>query len=290
MKKSEWNRRLPLDREGVRILGAALHLRARARERQLAERIERRRASDIGSHHLNGLRWPQSIDRDIDALAKWTRHREVLQEQIEILGITEKEYLRAKTIRAKDFRFRWDNLMEHRTLLGYISDDVPDWALSWDRATPISERWHDTLTEALEALFGSEFDRLEGPEPDDVPYLREPEEFLFHLSVWKLCELERGRGQPQGRRWQDGLDNAASYAWSLRHEAAAQGKPISNEEAIRRALEKFTIIGSQGFAEFRDKASAIVSDAASPGGRTEGAIKAVRKRLREIDKSEDGSG
>ncbi|WP_120500363.1 hypothetical protein [Roseovarius sp. EL26] len=286
MKIKEWNRRTPLDFKGVRLLGAALYLRSHKLHDWTQKQLLEQQEAEKDLANFNELEFPHGVDHWQNECGRGRRTLDELEWRLQVLGASQTDYEKGKSMRAMDFQFRWDLLINHKFLMAYLSDDQPDWAIGWDRETPISERWGDDPAEALQSIFFKEFERVTGPEPEFLPYLREPEEFEFHLAAWKLCEPERGIGQPKGRRWPDGLNNAASYTYSIRRKTMEKGSPITIEKAIERALEEYTIIGSEEFECFPNKTSAIVSDAASEGGRLEGAKKAIRKLLSKWEKEE----
>ena len=66
----------------------------------------------------------------------------------------------------------------------------------------------------------------------------------------------------------------------LKHEA--EGNRLTKAAAIRLALQKYTVIGSQDYDKYPDKDDIIVSDAAGPNGKMGGAEKIVRKELERI--------
>lgn len=283
VKKEEWNRRIPLDVKGVRLLGAALYLRVCRRKSGASRAAEKRKNEAKPTNPFKEIDW---LRRDTEhyerELNRWEKQHRDLAIRLKALNTSKNDYEKAKSLRANDFQYRWDTLRDHRLLVGFITNDQPLFAVNWDRETPICERWGDSLVEALTSIFYAEFERLMGPDPNDLPYLQDHEDFLFYLTVWKLCEPESGRGQPKGRRWPDGTANAVSHAYSLRDDAKRDGKPITTEEAIRRSLESFKVVSPDEFDNCPDKGSVVVSAAG-----IEGAIKSVRKGLFEADKFEE---
>lgn len=287
MKEAEWKRRTPLDLEGVQLLGAALLLNARM-HREREEKIEqKRKEAEQSPEEFNKSQWPYDLEHHTNSRRQRERTEWEIRWRLEALDTPEDIYDSAKDLKAKDFRFRWDHLIAQKFLMAYISDEQPDWCVRWDRETPISKHWDEEVSGLLTPIFEAEFERLTGQDPDFLPEMRDRTEFEFHLAAWKLCEPEPGRGQPSGRRWPDGLSNAASYARMIRRDAQESGVPITNEAAIEQALEKFKIIGSREFNDFPEKSEAIVSDAGhGEAGRREGAKKAIRKLLLKWDQEE----
>ena len=284
MKQEEWERRIELNLHGVRLLGAALVLQADQERAYFERRLnDARREGD----EIFGFDPPfelESYERDFDARnQRYARFVTLCQDLLTPID----DYKRAAGLRVMDFRFRWEHFRDHLILVGFSTDEVPDFALPWEREKPICEYWSgDYVTCALAQIFEAEYERLLGPDPETLPELCAREDFLFYLTVWKHCEPERGRGRPAERPWRDGLYYAASHAFSIRKKAEERGTPISIAEAIRRALEDFVIVTPAEFENHPDKESTVVTASGTPGDRTVGAIKAVRKKLAEIDKSE----
>lgn len=273
-----------MDREGVRLLGAALYHWLCYRRNEAAKDVQLCKAekeNPTAISDLNLLFEPEHYDRE---LSSWDQQAELLKMHLNDLEVSDEDFSRSETLRAKDFRFRWDILMEHKALMSFITDDQPKWARSHDRDTPISKRWEDALTHALTSVFYSEYKRLSGPYPEEVPDLRTAEEFFFHLAAWKLCEPEKGKGAPRGRRKPDGLSNAASHAWSIRDVARRNGVKITMEEAMREALRNYSVIGSDEYEDFQEKEHCIVSDAAGPDGPIGAVKKLMRKMMNAMDR------
>lgn len=274
MKQSEWKRRIVLDHRGVALLGAALTLNSK---RKLDEKRSTDRHVIISEAEWLGIDPKFELDALEEKINAYTEQYEALFAKCRMLETSDADFQQAATLRVMDFRFRWEHLKAHPLLVGYLTDDVPDFAKVWPRDVPICKQVSEQkVIYELSQIYCSEFDRLTGSDPDVVPILREPEDFLFYLTVWKLCELEAQRGQPKGRRWKDGLSNATSYAWSLQHSAKESGELISREEAFRRALEKFKVVGVAEFEAAPKKGALIVSEAAGERGRVEGVKKSMR--------------
>ncbi|MDW4500577.1 hypothetical protein R5H30_21520 [Sulfitobacter sp. D35] len=281
MKKKEWERRIKLDLEGIQLLGAALTLQAKERMENSQKDLEHR---ILALPHKDDLDFYYDISyyrRQLDYTSKNLLH---VSMRTDALDTPKKAFRKARKLLVKDFQFRWHHLRDHMILVGYITDDVPGFAANWDRSTPICKQWgDDPIISALQEVFFSEYSRLTGQDPDECYELRTDQDFLFYLTVWKLCEPEKGRGHPPGRRWQDGVENAATYAYTIRSEAKKDGFPIPTDEAIRRALTKYKLVSPREFENFPDKEETIVTAAGAKHDRLQGAMKAVRKKLAEWD-------
>ena len=282
MKKAEWERRLPFDRKGLAIFGAALLERAKRLEKHTAEQLKFLKEAEDSPEPSNESIWRREAE---DTQRELRRRRERvgnLMSLVDDLDVTEDELVAARKVRIKDFRYRWDMLFENSWVIGYTTDDVPKWAKSWDRETPICERWNEQEMDLLIGLFISECSRFFGPNPESTRFALTKDEMIFELLAWRLCEPEPGQGQPPGRRYIDGRVNAASYAYSIMLKHEAGGNRLTKAAAIRLALQKYTVIGSQDYDKYPDKDDIIVSDAAGPNGKMGGAEKIVRKELERI--------
>lgn len=280
MKKREWDKKIPMDQAGVQLLGAALLKRAEFRlslaETNLTDRLKQDDTSEFGD-------LPHDIEHYEKEVRAWKSERAAIRLKLQALKTPSDVFEKAGDLVPMDFRFRWDLLRDNLILLGYLSDDQPQFAQNWDRTTPIGERWGSAETVALKNIFVSESRRLIERVPEDPPEPRTHEDFLFYLTIWKHCECEQGQGHRRGMRWADGRHSAASYAWSLRRDAEVKGSPISNDEAIRRAIASFELVSPDKFKAQPDKESVIVSYGGDLEARRNSAIKAVRKILAEID-------
>lgn len=283
MKKAEWERLKELDLKGLRLLGAALELQAANMLAHAQDAFERAK----NKPQTGGVFAPRKgLQRAEESVQNETARQSRLQACARELETSQDDYKQAKTVMAKDFRFRWDHLRDHPILVACLKDRLPRFSKYWDIKQPIAEMWgRDPAVVALTEVFFEEYAWLNGHGPEFRPQLTKQEDFLFYVSVWELCEPERGRGQPSGRRWPDGAEHAAAMAYAVYADAEKNGTPIAIVEAIRQSMKEFEVVSTEEFWTHPDRESTTVTASGTPGDRMSGAIKTVRRLFKEIELS-----
>ncbi len=124
MKLDEWNRRIPFDRTGVQLLGAALLLRVRM-HRSRSEDLERGRVeAETAPEPVNSIDWPFDLAHYTRERKEWEDQEHDLILHLDLLEAPANVFERAKGLRAKDFQYRWDMLMAHKFLMGYCDQRI----------------------------------------------------------------------------------------------------------------------------------------------------------------------
>lgn len=284
---SQWAKMVLVDSlDGVKLLAAALYLRAKMRADHaisLAEKAERAANGDIDPFFSPDLSAsPEELRREADE-----RVRKLKAAWRALRNLGGEDWLdQAASVSVRSFRWRWFHFRDFPLLVAYVKPNLPEWSAP-DKEQPIAQRWGDSLTAYLERLVG---DVVEGSYCDlhrfdvDYPRGRDESEWGRFYATFDLHQEPRGKGHPNGRRWRDGLNNAWSYAWSIRYKAEQAGTPMTTAEAVRESVREFQVVTEREFGSHPDPESCIVVNA---GGcqqeRIEAAEKAVRKYLDEYD-------
>lgn len=250
MSVVDWSERIPLDLNGVRLLGASLYLR----EVWLESLTETSQAA------------PDSLQ---------------LLTELDALDTPAQVYIAAKTATISSFRFEWHHLFRNQWLVPYLKPVLPKLAIYIDQDEPIASRWNDITIRSLKSIYNEELQHqydfeLNAP-VNTEPYPYSEAEILFYSCNADVIELPADGGAPKGRRYEDNLSEAVDYAWSIRNE-----KQCSRREAVMLSLNKFTIVSTAEFV----RGTSITNDSIIVANREDAAFRRVYEALAKIEKEE----
>lgn len=262
-----WSERVPLDLDGVRLLGASLYLR----EVWLEELTETWKAIPESLRPLTELtETSKAIPESLQLLT-----------ELDALDTPDQVYIAAKTATISSFRFEWHHLFHNQWLVPYLKPVLPEFSIFVDQDEPISALQNDITVGSLNGIFKEEWQRqcdlrLKAP-VNTAPYPCSEAEILFYLCNADVIEVPAGDGAPKGRRYKDNLSEAVDYAWSIRHE-----KQCSRREAVMLSLDKFTIVSIGKFLD----GDGTTNDSIVVANGEDAAFKRVYEALAKVEKKE----
>lgn len=235
-----WKDRIPLDRTGLAIFGAALYLREKL------DLADFRRARLDGTGRPSPL-FGASLDlppfeqfENAEAfylteteIRKAACRADILRDRVASLGAGFGELQRARTVQVSDFQFEWNHLIGRDLLVIHLR------RLHNSKRNPKFCRvvWAGSeLVEELRDLWEHEVWRVVGGGDPVSLSPRDRAESLFRQQVEDIAAPSR-RGAPSSPRIADDLEQAVEYAHFL-HD---RGHVSSVAEAARCADAKFYV-------------------------------------------------
>lgn len=263
----DWSERVPLNLDGVRLLGASLYLREVWLEKCA------KKMNDI----------PVSLRPLIDFAETSKAIPESLQllMKLEELETPKQVYTSAKNATISSFRFEWHHLFNNQWLVPYLKPRLPSLSRYVTQDEPIAILGNDNAVKSLKGIFREECWR-QYRSKRDIPINTEPHpsseaEINFYLCNADVIEAPAGNGAPKGRRTEDYRSHAVDYAWSIRRE-----RQCSALEAVELALKKFTVVSTDKDVN----GDRITGDSFIVAASENAALRRVYEDLKVIEKDE----
>jgi hypothetical protein len=279
-KPKAWGDRLPLDDiRGLRLLGAAIfHATCLQHERAVLAASE---LLTVQCEMIDCADPRQAIARILSRVDRAEFEMRLWRSLLARLDITDDELAAGEAATLQDFIFDPADLWRHKQLALFVVEGQADSWPDFDRDTPICRNPDLWPRDDLRELFDQYF-RWHLAPPHAKPILNLDFGHQIEHVHWRnylapFCEEPRGRGHPEGPRWHDGRRAAASYAWSLLHEASEVGQGLSISEAVRRSIACFKILNPSDPQPDRRAAEGFIRATSR-----DQAEKSVRKILEEI--------
>lgn len=244
-------RSIPLDRNGMALLGEALLCR-----------------NDLSRGELEELSRAVGMLKAEGSLTLYDQKKSARPLKI-----------RPENVTARSFRWLWWDYEEYPALLAFCIKELPAWADHIDQETPIATRPkfpRDDLIKTLFPIFADRFERLSGVALSIAKVPIREETFYRKLRYWREV-LPETRGT---LHWNDGCDRAAILAEYYHQSNHTIDRKFSKDMAAAWAVWK---VGWVHFPEDRNREETTHVFGVS----RQDAVKRVRLRMREIAREDE---